>query len=245
MNLTLHIIGKDLVRFRASLFVWGVSCLCLWVQPHLNPGASGNLRDYLQIFSVVTFAVLSVMLISAVVYDDHPNDSRGQWRTRPISAARMVTAKLVLIGFLFVVLPVLAVWIGNQLGETQTMQSFREYSLFALVLASLSLSLAATAACTKKEAHGLLLWVGLIFATGTLIEGLIRFLPKLSMQLSMQMNLTRGIAILAFSAAIALAVILNQYVRRQLKVSIALLVVGCVGSALMGTLWSFYYFYQS
>ncbi len=244
MNLTWHIIRKDLIYLRWTLLVWGLSYLYLLVQPNLSVSGSVQLRDYLHIFSLVTFGVLSVALIMGVVQADHPNDSRGQWRTRPISAVRMMTAKLLFIGLLFVALPLLADWLKNQVGATQTMQSFKEYSLFVLMLTSLSLSFVATAACTKNGAHGLLLWVGLIFATGSLAEGLSRILPRLSLQLSMQMNMNRGLAILAFSAAIALAVILNQYLRRRMTASIVLLVVGSVGSALMGTLWSYYYFYQ-
>ena len=74
-------------------------------------------------------------------------------------------------------------------------------------------------------------------------EILSRSLPKLTTRLSMQMNMDRIIALLVFSAVLSLAIILNQYLRRRLTTTVVLLILLSVGCALIGGLWSYYYFY--
>ncbi len=245
MNLTLHLIRKDLFHFRWALLVWGASFAYLLLQANLTLTGSVTLRDYFQFVALLLFGLLSVGLIAEVMQEDHPNDSSGFWRTRPISPIRLLTAKLLLIGFLFIGLPLLAVWLKNRAPALQTVQSVREYCLIVLVLGSLVLSFAAAAVCTKSGAHSLLLWVTLIFSTATLAEFLGRFLPVLNRQMTAQMNSHTALAILFFSVVVSLAVILNQYLKRQLAVSIILMVTGVVSTALIGTMWSYYYFYHA
>jgi len=194
---------------------------------------------------MLLFLVLSVALISGVVQEDHPTDSREQWRTRPISPFRLLPAKLGLIGLLFIALPLLAACLRDRNAALVTLATFQEYGLIALVLTSITFSITATATCTKNVAQSLALWVGIVFATASLATALSRYAPVLSRQVAMHMYNTRVLAILAFSTTTALAIILNQYLRRRLGVTIALLVMGSIGSALIGTIWSYYYFYHS
>ena len=180
MNLTAHIIRKDLVHYRWALLVWGLSFLYLAVRPNLAPAGSVAAQDYFQVMALITFAVLCVALIAGFVQDDNPTDSSAHWRTRPISPIRLMSAKLLLLGALFVGLPLLVIWAKNHFGFTASVAYFREYCLIALVLASLTLSFTAAAACTKNVLYCLLLWVGIVFATGTLMDFLNRFSPVLS-----------------------------------------------------------------
>ncbi len=244
MNLTWQIVRKDLIYFRLALAIWAISFLYLFLQPNVHLSGTIGLRDFLQLSAILLFTVLSVGVIAGIVQGDHPTDNNAQWRSRPISPGRMVTAKLLLVGFLFVVVPIVAVGVRHAFDQGHALHDASEYGLEGLVLAAVVLSLATAAACTRNVAYALLLWLGVVFGTGTLSDLLSRTLPKLSMQFNLRLNMNRVITLLAFSAVISLAIIVNQYFRRRLSVSIALLIFGSVGSAIVGTLWSYYYFYR-
>jgi len=245
MKLTWHVIKKDLYQFRWSLVLW-LSCFTYLVffQERVGTLVNTESKGYLQLLSMLIMVVLSCAMLISIIQQDHPVDSSAFWRTRPISAHRLVAAKLLLLFALFVGIPFLTVllWVWTQ--DLVRLNSVREYSLMVLVLSSLVLSLAAAAACTRNIAYALLLWLGAIFGSGTLADILGHFLPKLTLQLSQQMNMNRILTVLALSMAFNLAIILNQYLRRRLSVSAILIVAGNVSIVLVATLWSYYYFYQ-
>ena len=245
MNLTWHIIKKDLYQFRWSLALW-LACFAyiFLVQEKVSFHGNIDLRDYFRLISILTIAVISCAMLIGIIQQDHPTDSRAFWRTRPIAPGRLVAAKLGLLLTLFVGIPLLTIMARGWLQQLVVLQTFREYSLMILVLGSITLSLAAAAACTSNIAYALLLWLGVVFGSGTLAEALDRFLPKLTLRLSQQMNMQRVITLLVFSVVISLAIILNQYLRRRFTTSVILLILGSVGSSLIGVLWSYYYFYQ-
>lgn len=245
MNLIWQIIKKDLYQFRWSLVLW-LACFAyiFFVQEKASFSGNVNLKDYFRLTSLLTIAVISCAMLIGIIQQDHPTDNRAFWRTRPIAAGRLMVAKLGLVFAIFVGIPLLTVMAGGWLQKLVLLQSFREYSLMILTLSSIALTLAAAAACTSNVAYALLLWLGVIFGSGTLAEIADRVSPKLTLGLSMRMNMQRSITLLAFSAVISLAIILNQYLRRRFNTTVVLLIVGSVGSALMGVLWSYYYFYQ-
>ena len=51
------------------------------------------------------------------------------------------------------------------------------------------------------------------------------------------------VASLILSTVLALAVTMNQYLRRRLAVSVGLLLVGAVGTAMLGAFYGYFYFY--
>jgi len=114
----------------------------------------------------------------------------------------------------------------------------------ALMLASVTLSFVAAATCTRNTLHCVLLWVAVIFATGSLAEILGHLAPGVNRQVSAQLTTPRVLAVLEFSTVSALAIILNQYLRRRLSVSIMLLVFGSIGTAVIGSAWGYYYFFH-
>lgn len=80
MNHLTHIIRKDLVRFRAALVVWGLVFSYLLVQPNLKASGPDQWQDFMHLFSLILLGALSVGLIAGLVQEDHPDDSRAQWR---------------------------------------------------------------------------------------------------------------------------------------------------------------------
>lgn len=246
MNLIWQIIKKDLHQFRSSLGLWLICFAYVFlVQERAGFQASPNLLDYIRLISLITIVVFSCAMLIGIIQQDHPTDSCAFWRTRPISAKRLVAAKLGLVVALFVGVPTLTVMVGGWLQDIIILSTLREYSLMMLALGGVTLSLAAAASCTVNIAYAIVLWLGVAFGSGSLAEILGRFLPKFPEQIAMQMNLNRILALLAFSAVISLAIILNQYLQRRFTLTVILLIFGSVGSALVGMVWSYYYFYQA
>ena len=248
MNITWHIIKKDLFHSRWSLVI-GLGCfaLLLFSLGNVTPAHFVRGQDFVQIFTPMLIGLFSIGFLAELVQQDHPNTSSGFWRTRPISATRLVAAKLLLVGGVFIVLPLAALSVRNHFSEVKNMKYLSEYFMLALMLSSLTFSLVAAATCTKNTIHCVLLWAGVILATGALAELLGRFAPTLNRQIAMQMNVNRMLAVLVLSTTVAVAIIINQYVRRRLTTSIVLFFIGSVGSALalIGSMWGYYYSYHS
>ncbi len=246
MNLTWHIIKKDLYYFRWSFALWlgGIAYLN-FCQDNAGMVKPAYMQDFNRVFLDMLLCFFAFALLVGLAQQDHPTESSGFWRTRPISAARLVTAKLLLVGALFVALPVLAIWVKNLFTGFTSVRYLHEYAFIALVLGSVTLSVMAAAACTKNSVQSLIVCVSLVFFTGSLAEVLSRYSPNVSRHLAVQMTNAKALSILGFSMAIALAIILNQYLRRRVSVSIVLFLAGAIGSALIGTMWGYFYFYSS
>lgn len=244
MNLTFHLLKKDLYRSRWALTCWALGVGYLFLQPQA-PVRNDNLRDYLQFTAVLVVLILGVGLIADLVQADHPTQEDSHWRTLPVSAGRMVTVKLLLIGMIFIVAPVVAAGVRNALSTGPLLHYAREYGLVSLILAAVVFSLAAAAACTKNVVHCLALWLALIFGAGALAACLERVTPAINRKNLAYAGLDKALVILGLSVLLGLAVILNQYLRRRPALSLGLLLTGSVGAALVGVFWGFFYLYHS
>lgn len=243
MNLTWHLIRKDLHHSRWALLFWAIG-IAIPIFYSGGPRPNDSWKDYLQVVSMLVVVVLGVGLITDIVQSDHPTGEGAQWRSMPISAWRMAGAKVLLIAGLFVALPVLAAFVRSCAGDGRMLRYPSEFGVIALVLAAVSFSLAAVAACTSKTSHALVFWVALIFGTATLTDLLSRFAPVLDRGTLSRVGTDKALAVLALSVIVAITVILNQYLRRRLVASAVLLAGGSVGAAVIGAFWGYFYFYQ-
>ncbi len=243
MNLTLHIIKKDILRLRWALLIWTVSFLALLLQPQRRFGAS-TVWDYLLFTAGLMVVVVGIGVIADIIQADHPTRDDAHWRTLPISNRRLITAKLLLLGSLFVALPLLTVWLGNSLSERPAIRVLSEYGMLALGLANLVLSLAAAASCTRTVVHCLMLWVGLYLGTMALADVLSRFAQVLSPHAMFRMPIDKMQVVTTLSVLVGLAVILNQYLFRKLRTSVMLYLSGAVAVACVSAFWGYFYLYQ-
>ncbi len=244
MNLTLHIIKKDILRLRWALLIWVASFGALLLQPQRKYSPSG-VWDYLLFTAGLMVVVVGIGVIADIIQADHPTRDDAHWRVLPISSRRVVAAKLAFLGSLFVLLPLFAVWMGNSLSEHPTMREPSEYGILALVLTNMVLSLAAAAACTRTVVHSLMLWLGLYLGTMALAGALSQFEPVLSRQAMFRMGIDKMQIIVTLNSVVGLSVVLNQYLRRKLSVSVVLLLSAVVGSACVGVFWGYFYLYQA
>lgn len=126
MNLTWHIVRKDLRRFGGAAAGW-----CVFLAAGTIWAASGRITDresnhlvlvasmdganaYFTVWSALQ-GVIAFVLTAAAVLEDRVVGSDAGWLTRPISGRRLFHAKLLTTVLLFVVAPTVVltpIWIG-------------------------------------------------------------------------------------------------------------------------------------
>ena len=112
MKLTWQILLKDLVRFRYPLLLAAaLQAVLVWEasrQLYYSGPASEMLQQQL-IYVIVWFLtqLVSFAMVGVMVLEDSPTEVVAFWPTRPISGARLLSAKLLGVTLLFVLLPVL------------------------------------------------------------------------------------------------------------------------------------------
>lgn len=144
MNLTWHIVKKDLRALRWPIGVW---LLCIIAKLlvgvlMLNAGGEEDAEWFKQMenlaMALATGEVLSFVLVAAMIQEDLMVGTTAFWMTRPISGARLLQAKLLGIGLVFLVAPVLVTlpwWIGCDYGLDEIAWAAAEtFAVHALVV---------------------------------------------------------------------------------------------------------------
>ncbi len=115
MNLTLHLIRKDLHRLRLAIGLWalfvvGQVVAAQWMLSHptidLN-WFTGVSMLYNLLIAIGLFA--TYFLVAALVLEDPLMGTDIFWATRPIASGRLLTAKLAVVVLVFGLLPV-TIW---------------------------------------------------------------------------------------------------------------------------------------
>ena len=124
MNFVWHIVKKDLRALRWPLVVWvaliaaklAMGVLLLTSDTTGDQELFDTLSGISKVLAGLEF--LGVVLVAALIQEDMLVGTTAFWITRPISGARLLTAKLLGLGIIFVVLPVLVTvpwWLGCHL----------------------------------------------------------------------------------------------------------------------------------
>jgi hypothetical protein len=113
MNLTLHLIRKDLRQFRFAALFWAALIAGQIVCTRLLFSADAADLDWFNVVSMFTNLlyflgmIVAYLLAGIIVLADAPAGSVAQWRTRPVSGGRLLRAKALVEFLFFGVLPVL------------------------------------------------------------------------------------------------------------------------------------------
>ena len=151
MNLTWHIVKKDLRALRWPLLVWAgliAAKLTVGITILTTSGAGdAQLFDTLDVLAklLAAFECLGFVLVAALVQEDLLVGTTAFWATRPIGGGRLLAAKLLGLGVIFIVLPVLVTlpwWIGCHLTFGQMVGAAAETAALHLVVVLLGLLLA-------------------------------------------------------------------------------------------------------
>jgi hypothetical protein len=222
MNLTLHIVRKDIVRMRVWIACWValllvpivIGAMFIGKNPLADP--TWTLPDKIFIITLVEVLV-GYFLTILVIQEDSIVGTRQFWLTRPISRGRLLCAKAI-SAFVIVGLVPIAVslpwWLWCSLGVTQMAGAAAE-TLLILVIAMLPA--AVVAVLTDSFARALLWTVALVtvvifgaffftVTTGTTVQN----------EHEMPLIVTRSaVAIIAVAAEMAAIVIVQFLVRRR------------------------------
>ena len=234
MNLTFHIIKKDLRRMAWPIAVWAACGLYLVLGSKLST-MDGSIADRLKILSVMIYMIMSLALIAGIVQEDGLTESDVFWRTRPTSSARMITAKFSLLLPLFVLLPVLIVTLTKSAASTLTARDFGYMGLFFF---GVTLSCAAFASCTKDLVRCITLGVLSVVVCSIFGAWLERFGAPLPRGVRVSAQGARAVAALLLCIALSCAVLANQYFWRRLMLSFGFIGVAVIGAALILNFWT-------
>lgn len=208
MNLTWHIAKKDLRALRWPLGLW---LLCIVAK--LGIGVlllNDNGEEGVEWFQQMDFLaqglavgeVLSFVLVAALIQEDLMVGTEAFWMTRPISGGRLLRAKLLTIGLVFIVAPVLITlpwWLGCNYGAAEI----------------------AWAAVETAAVHAFVVLAALLWAAVT--DGLGRFLMWTLVTLAVTPMVT---AILAYYAKRGSPGPVPELMSTRLMVACAIMIVG-------------------
>jgi len=235
MNLIVHIMAKDLRRLTWALALWAGAGLLAIVGTNFG-GVPQSTLESLGLVALVQFFGLSIALVAAIVQEDGLTESTAFWRTRPITGGRLLTAKLCLIGTLFVVIPVAMGLLVRLMNRGAMVGNPADVLQPILALVALALAGAALASCCKDMGRyflfGMLCWMLVGFGT-------VGFQwVKVTLGFTARVSKMRLEWIAVYGGLVAIAVLLNQYRGGRYAVSIGLIGAGVVGAAAINAFWA-------
>jgi hypothetical protein len=241
MNLTWHIVRKDLRRFWPLLVVpCLVALLRFGVGIHLlgtNDTDSASF-NHMAVYAHVLWGVglfITYMLVAAVIQEDSVA-SPAFWQTRPISRLRLLAAKALGLGLMFGLLPVILSvpwWLGCGFGWNEIGRAAAETLAIQMAVVVLALPWAVV---TGHYGRFLLWTVVAVVAWATAVVLLAERLTVSPSSLSPGTGVTRLLVIAALAAAGGLGVAAHQFLSRRTWRSIVLII--CVAATMVAAgLW--------
>ena len=229
MNLTWHIVKKDLRALKWPLLVWLlliVAKLGVGVAVLTSDGTEGVLWFMkMDILAKVLagFEWVSFVLTAALIQEDMLVGTTAFWMTRPISGGRLLCAKVLSIGLVFGFLPVLVTlpwWLGCGYGMREIAWAAAETAAVQAiaVLAGLLWSVV-----TDGYARFLMWTLVTLFAIPTLTGTLLFYVSRGQPGPTADVKATQAFVIIVLAVAGILMVVTHQFLTRKTVRSIALI----------------------
>lgn len=244
MNLTWHIVKKDLRALKWPLLLWtllivgklGVGVLLL-----RTPGTDAEEINSLMHLQAVTYILtglecISFVLAAALIQEDLLVGTSAFWVTRPISGARLLRAKLLGLVLIFGVLPLLVTlpwWLWNGYGPTEILWAALETILIhsACVLVGLLWSVV-TDGFARFLMWSLLMLVAIPLTTASVAYYVTSHPP----QPQPGVMVTRLGVVLVLAALGILTLAVHQFLTRKLWRSVAI-IGATIGLIVATALW--------
>ncbi len=229
MNLTWHIVKKDLRALRWPIGIW---LLCIVAKLGvgvilLNAAGDEGIEWFRQmdIMAKVLAAgeLLSFVLVAALIQEDLMVGTTAFWMTRPISGARLLRAKLLTIGLVFLLAPVLVTlpwWLGCHYGIDEIAWAAAEtFAVHALVVLGALLWSAVTDGLGR-----FVMWSLVTLVVTPMLTGILSHYIRRGGSASVpEIASTRLMVALAILGLGILVVMIHQYLTRHTWRSIAVI----------------------
>lgn len=121
MNLTWHIVRKDLRRMGPTAAVWlalvvGVALIVRLTEIPNEVALGGDVHSWMNSMRLLqgclagASGVLAVLLVAQLVQEDGPIGTEAMWLTRPIGSGRLLAAKLLGAAVMLIAAPLAVMW---------------------------------------------------------------------------------------------------------------------------------------
>ena len=235
MNLTWHLLKKDIRRFRLPLALWAalilaqtVICFAIFRSTDedvmlLRTRLNG--LDALHEILWVMQMVVGFFLVAGLVQEDPLVGQRTWWVTRPIAGLQLLSAKLIAAVLFFGVLPVLALlpwWLFCGYGAHELLAASLQILLGQGIVSLLAFGVAVL---TANYSRFTVVFLLLVFAWLCCSGPILAFYAG---GLSWGVGVTRFELVTLVGIATLVAVIVHQYRTRALPKSWAILAIGFV-----------------
>ena len=241
MNLTWHIVKKDLRRLRVPLMFWtvllvaqAILCARLFTHDAMDPEWFDKQGVIIPLV-VVVGGIFTFIVAAASVLEDPLVGTQMFWATRPISGGRLFAAKSVGLLLGLVVWPMvlgLPWWIYCGLRVSDLPTAFRHVALVQLPFILVPVALAAVAGQSSR----FMLWALALLLAVPMIAGIVGyhgFTP-----LSADIEASRLVLTIAVLVLTTLAVLALQYLTRRTFRSTLVLVAGALLAVLISMTWN-------
>jgi hypothetical protein len=244
MNLIWHIVKKDLRALKWPLLLWtllivaklGVAVLLLTA--HGTEGPAWFLRMDAAAKILTGLGFISFVLVAALIQQDLLVGTTAFWMTRPISGARLLGAKLLGIGLIFGVLPVVLTlpwWLGCGLSLRDMGWAAAETVGLQFVVVMLGLLWAVV---TDGLARFLLWTLVLVFAIVTGVASIAAYLQRAGATFPSPDLLWTRIALVMVIAAVAIAAVaVHQFTTRRTARSVGGIAAAATLTVVIGLWW--------
>ena len=243
MNLTWHIVKKDLRAFKWPLLLWTMLIVAkLLVGVTLLNAAGTESPEWFARMDgmakvLAAFECVSFVLAAALIQEDLLVGTKAFWRTRPISGGRLLRAKVLLLGSIFLMLPLLLTlpwWLGCGYG----LREIAWASLETVAIHATCLLLGVLWAVVTDGFARFLMWTLVtLFAIPTLAGTLSYYLTRGKSGPSGDLVTTRVIVGIAIAVLGILVVVVHQYLTQRTWRSIGLISVAAGMIVIVGACW--------
>jgi hypothetical protein len=244
MNLTWHIVKKDLRRLLVPLALWALLLLVqIFIGVRLLHGDGDNLEWFgrMSLYGYLFFAldlVVSYVLVAMLIHEDPLTGSQEFWLTRPISGGRLLAAKSLGAVLMFGVLPVaiwLPWWLASGYGWPEVAAAIFETLVLKWVVIIPASLLAALTANFSRYLTWTLATI-LLLVLGSALVGM--SLPILQRWSDAGLTETRPwLTLVAAAMGVAVVVVCHQFLTRHTVRSFVIGGSGFVLVALTVVLW--------
>lgn len=243
MNLTWHIVKKDLRALRWPLGLWilliiaklGVGVVLLNANGTEGVDWFNKLDGLAKVLAAFEF--VSFVLTAAIIQQDLLVGTTAFWMTRPISGGRLLRAKLVCLGLVFIVAPVLVTlpwWLGCNYGAGEIAWAVAETVAAQAIAVLLGLLWSVV---TDGFARFLMWTLVTLFATPMLTAIIAYYASRHGGPFQPELVATRFLLVLLLSTGGIFVVVAHQFLTRNIGRSIAI-IAGTVGLiVLTGAFW--------